>query len=161
DSHVCARLADGTVECWGSPGQIDSLRTTPTVVAGVTNAISLSTNFYYSCGVASDGLIRCWSGWTPSSSPPAIVNGLANAAQIATADFNGDEYALLVGGGVASFDTSFVPVTVSGLPSAIFVTGGTNHACAVLSDGTARCWGQNASGQLGTGTTDNSVTPVS
>jgi hypothetical protein len=34
------------------------------------------------------------------------------------------------------------------------------HTCAVLSDGTARCWGYNAYGQLGDNTTDERHTPV-
>ena len=37
---------------------------------------------------------------------------------------------------------------------------GSAHTCAWLRDGTARCWGANTGGQLGTGTTVNSPSPV-
>src|SRR5438128_10932434 len=35
-----------------------------------------------------------------------------------------------------------------------------NHSCARLSDGTARCWGRNANGQVGDGTTVQRLLPV-
>lgn len=35
------------------------------------------------------------------------------------------------------------------------VTGGTLHSCAVMSDGGLRCWGNNATGQLGDGTIES------
>jgi len=37
---------------------------------------------------------------------------------------------------------------------------GAGHACAVAGDGRVRCWGNNANGQLGDGTTDNALRPV-
>jgi alpha-tubulin suppressor-like RCC1 family protein len=40
------------------------------------------------------------------------------------------------------------------------LAAGANHTCAILSDRTAYCWGQNLHGQLGNGTTQNQNTPV-
>lgn len=37
--------------------------------------------------------------------------------------------------------------------TAVKATAGYTHGCAVMSDGSVRCWGANASGQLGDGTT--------
>jgi hypothetical protein len=39
------------------------------------------------------------------------------------------------------------------------VATGTDHTCSVGSDGTPRCWGGNAFGQIGDGTTLPRVTP--
>jgi alpha-tubulin suppressor-like RCC1 family protein len=60
--------------------------------------------------------------------------------------------------------TSRYPVKVSGLDGlhakATSVTVGNGFACARLTDGSVRCWGRNESGQLATGGTLASATPV-
>src|SRR5204863_5952321 len=51
-------------------------------------------------------------------------------------------------------------VSVSGLSNAVAITAGTRHSCALLADGSVRCWGGNAFGQLGDGTKSNSSVPT-
>ncbi len=41
---------------------------------------------------------------------------------------------------------------MSGLTDIVSIDAGTFHTCAVLADGTARCWGWNGNGELGNGT---------
>jgi alpha-tubulin suppressor-like RCC1 family protein len=43
---------------------------------------------------------------------------------------------------------------------ALALAAGSSHACALLTDGTVRCWGANYSGQLGDGTTTFTSLPV-
>ena len=55
---------------------------------------------------------------------------------------------------------SSTPVAVTGITGAGAIDAGAAYSCARLGDGTARCWGNNSSGQLGDGTTINSSVPV-
>ncbi|HJN55035.1 MAG TPA: hypothetical protein QF646_01445, partial [Candidatus Poseidoniales archaeon] len=61
-------------------------------------------------------------------------------------------------------ETSMIVVSVdSGLSagSTNIISSGDSHTCAVLDDGSVRCWGENDHGQLGDGTSSSSSTPVS
>jgi hypothetical protein len=52
------------------------------------------------------------------------------------------------------------PGPVAGIQGATQISAGWRHACARLTTGALRCWGQNASGQLGDGTTTARPVPV-
>mgnify|MGYP001004224740 CR=1 FL=1 len=49
---------------------------------------------------------------------------------------------------------------ITGCLDIIQLSVGTSHACAVVSDGTIRCWGDNTFGQLGDGTTVDRLSPA-
>jgi alpha-tubulin suppressor-like RCC1 family protein len=52
-------------------------------------------------------------------------------------------------------------VPVTGLDSGVAsVSSGFGHTCAVLTGGTATCWGSNDAGQLGDATTTGSLKPM-
>jgi cysteine-rich repeat protein len=48
----------------------------------------------------------------------------------------------------------------TGCPEIVQLTTGAMHTCARLSDGTARCWGYNQVGQLGSGDLVNRTSPI-
>src|SRR3990172_3894490 len=54
---------------------------------------------------------------------------------------------------------TFSDATTSPLSNATIAAGG-NHTCALLASGSVQCWGWNGNGQLGDGSTANSLTPV-
>jgi hypothetical protein len=130
-------LQDGTLRCWGlnSHGQIGTdaapVVYEPSVVAGVTAAVSVSCGGNHTCARLQDGTVRCWG---------ANADGeLGNNTNV----------------------NSSIPVAVAGISTATAVSAGARHTCAVLTDGTTRCWGRNYFGQLGNGTTVDSPVPVS
>ncbi len=181
--HSCALLADGTASCWGAnnKGQLGNGTTTnsstPVAVSTLTTATSITTSSERSCALLGNGTATCWGqqyGSAPTSTPLAVF-GLSSAVVLAggyrhdcavLADGTGrcwrENQSGQLGNGTRT--NSGPPVVVSGLTNAVAITGdGTpqgSHSCAVLVNGTARCWGYNGFGQLGNGTTSDALTPV-
>ena len=105
-------------------------------LAGVA---SISAGRSFACAVLTDGTVRCWgendAGELGSTSDTLGLQCGSNAC-VATA----------------------IPVT--GLVGATAVSTGNASACALVAAGKVACWGDNTNGQLGTGTTVSSPTPV-
>jgi alpha-tubulin suppressor-like RCC1 family protein len=141
--HVCALLRDGGVQCWGTnkfgqcgvaPAMSDAqcdpgdgltaacLRR-PRAVAGLAGVRAITAGRNHTCALLGDGSVRCW--------------GLNDSAQL--------------GNGMLEPDTSPrpAPVAVAGLADVAQISAGGSHTCAVLADGSVRCWGWGDLGQLG------------
>jgi alpha-tubulin suppressor-like RCC1 family protein/putative cell wall-binding protein len=95
--------------------------------------VTISAGYRYSCGILTDTTARCWG-----------AGGDRQLGDGTTAQ-RPNPVAVLASGTQASN-----PVTLSGVTQ---ITVGLSHSCAVLVDTTARCWGLNANGSLGIGTT--------
>lgn len=188
-AHTCALLSDGTVRCWGlnSSGQLGDATTSsaaaPVAVSGIANAAAISAGSSHTCALLGSGAVLCWGrnrsgqlgdGTTSDSSSPVQVSGISTAASITAGGSH--TCARLVDGtvrcwGSSSFDQlgntgistgqrSATPVEVTNLSSVASLEAGTNHTCATLASGEARCWGDNSRGQLGAAWTLISVFPV-
>ncbi len=186
DQHSCAVLADGSVRCWGYNGWgqlgdgTTTNRLTPVAVSGVSSAVSVSAGGNHSCAVLAGGSVRCWGfnangnlgdGTTTDRLIPVVVSGVSFAVSVAAGNSHscalngrsivcwGANSAGQLGDGTASQRVS--PVYAFGIFDAVSVSvDGGGHSCAVLADGSARCWGPNEWGQLGDGTTTQRRTPV-
>ena len=144
--HTCAILDDQSVKCWGrnqdgelGVGSTTSSFNTPQSIASLgTNryALSLALGQGFTCALLDDGSIKCW--------------GQDNLGQ------RGD------GGGYGS-DIRSPPSSAITLPTgrtAKQISAGEFHVCALLDDDSVVCWGNNAEGQLGDGTTSHRTAPV-
>ena len=179
--HTCA-LASGAVYCWGynAYGQLGDNTTTNRSVpvqAIASSAIAIVAGDYHTCAIISGGQARCWGanfygqlgdGTTTQRTTPTNVSGVTTAASIAAGTLHscaglGDGsvkcwgYGSALGNGTGNDSTT--PVTVGNLSGASGVRAGAYHTCA-LTGGGLKCWGSNASGQLGNGGFTNTLSAV-
>ena len=186
NGQTCALLNDDKVKCWGnnSSGQLGdqtaAYKSFPYLVSGVNNILAMTTGFRHSCILLADQTVQCWdgnggylgNGTDNKSVTPVAVSSLSNVDAISA---GGTHTCALLGNatvqcwgansqgqlGNGNTTSSNVPVAVSGLAAnALQISISDSHSCAVLSNGTAQCWGYNFYGQLGNGANIASSIPV-
>ena len=187
--YTCALTTSGGVKCWGQNGYgqlgdgTTTDRTTPVDVIGLTSGVSaITTGWFHTCALTASGGVKCWGdnwygklgdGTTEERGTPVDVIGLTSGVSAITAGW-GHTCALTASGGVKCWgfnddgelgdgttDGRTTPVNVSGLTNGfIAIDAGGWHTCALKYGSGVKCWGANAAGQLGDGTTTDRYTPV-
>jgi alpha-tubulin suppressor-like RCC1 family protein len=182
---TCA-IADGTVYCWGynNYGQLgdgsNTNRSSPTPVVGSGyTAVKISTDYYHTCGVISDGSAWCWgydnyyqlgdNNRTNSNVPVPVQAGDIGGTPITDITVGYYHTCAIAGGaaycwGRSNYGQAGMGTSTYRVPTAVNTSYGLNgktvssivagqyHTCAIA-DGAAYCWGRNDTGQLGIGST--------
>lgn len=146
--HVCVVMFDGNVKCWGSnlfgqlgygdtqhrgaePGEMgDALATVS--VGNKRTVLELAVGWKHTCALLDDHSIKCW-GWN-------------EYGQLGYGDSSnrGDD--------PGEMGDALPRVDLGSGHSARALALGARHSCALLDDGTVKCWGEGDSrNQLGYG----------
>jgi alpha-tubulin suppressor-like RCC1 family protein len=142
DLHTCAVLDNGELRCWGTndEGQLGlgdtmaRLRPDQAVDLGAgRTALEIVAGFHFTCARLDDGQVKCW--------------GANGAGQL----------------GLGDTSPRLSPTTAVALGdgrTVVEIAAGFAFACARLDDGAVKCWGDNASGQLGVGDSMEHASPT-
>jgi len=131
NGHTCAIVDNGSLYCWGDNdyGQLGTgdtnQRNSPTYVnLGGSSVISVEAGTGHTCAIVENGSIYCW--------------GRNHKGQLGNDNFAANQR-----------NPQLVNLSVG--RTAVQVSAGFYHTCAVLDNGSVACWGWNSHGQLGSG----------
>jgi alpha-tubulin suppressor-like RCC1 family protein len=146
-AHLCALLDDGSIKCCGwnemgqsghedvndwcdEPGEIgDKL---PAVDLGTgKKAVAVTAGDYHTCALLDDGTVKCW--------------GQNQDGELGLGDSNDR------GNKPGTMGDALPPVNLGTGAKAVMVKSGGRTNCALLDDGSLKCWGYSQCDALGTG----------
>ncbi len=149
--QTCAILDTGALKCWGY-GQLGELGSGSSIIRGDgpgemgdsmpivqlgtgRTATAVTIGDFHVCAILDNSNVKCW--------------GASSNGQLGYGD------TAVRGDGPGEMGDSLPIVNLGTGRTAIAVTAGEHHTCAVLDDNTVKCWGKSDAGQLGYGTTND------
>lgn len=135
--HSCALIDNGNMKCWGINffgqlgqgntqmlGDDEYLNTVPELNLG-EKIIQIATGGHHSCAVVESGKVKCWGFNSSGQLGLGHTNNMGDDELLNSIPF------VQIGGTVTNISASI------------------DFTCALLSNGTVKCWGANTVGQLG------------
>lgn len=185
ERSTCARMSDGSVDCWGANSSAELGSGVPTEtpnLAPVTiplgaKAIDLGAGSNHVCAITNDNHVWCWGaggdyqlgdGSNPLNSPPVQTANLTDAKKVVAGGVH--TCALTIGGGVYCWgqgtygqvgngSTDFQQTPAQVIPSSVTAIGANSYNTCAVAGGVLSCWGLNVYGQLGIGNKDTQSLP--
>jgi alpha-tubulin suppressor-like RCC1 family protein len=149
--YTCALLNDASVKCWGlnlagqlglgddlsrGTGSNDMGDNLPAVNLGTgKTAIAISAGMGHACVILNDYDVKCW--------------GYGAFGQLGLGNIENR------GTGSNDMGDNLPAVSLGTGKTAVRITTGAVHVCAVLDDASVKCWGANSAYQLGLGELGN------
>lgn len=141
--HGCGIDAAGAVNCWGTGNQgqlgtgVESDQQLSPVGAAAGPYVQVVVGAAFTCARTAAGQADCWGSNSNGETGTGAPMGPGEDPTLDPSPVSGGHV--------------FTQISASGIG---------RHACGLDQNGVARCWGSNASGQLGDGTTTDRNVPV-
>jgi alpha-tubulin suppressor-like RCC1 family protein len=189
--HTCAIKSDGSLWCWGNnqygqvgDGSMGTIKPFPVQPIGMNRDVAdVSAGFDHTCAVKNDSSLWCWgvndrgqlgdgtnvgkvipkrifaSGVKKISTGAKYTCAIKNDSSLwCWGENNTGQLGLGIIGG---YYTIPQPVTNDVIKVSTGWSSVAGHTCAVKSDGSIFCWGNNSYGQLGNGSFGNNISSPS
>jgi len=183
---TCAILDNSSLYCWGSSlGPDGGSSSTPVAVSLPSEraALSVTIGAFHACAILDNSSLYCWGnnefgqlgiGSTTTDWSPQFVN--LGSGRTAMAVVAGDHHTCAIlddnslkcwgrnnngqlGIGGTTDYSSPQPVDLGSNQVAVAINLGQSHVCAIVDNGSLKCWGGGGNGQLGTGSSASYDTP--
>ena len=170
--HTCALLDDWSVKCWGYNGYGQLGIGNSTAIGDGSNemgddlaaadlgsgrtAIAIEAGATHTCAILDSSVLKCWGRNTWGNLGQGHNENIGTGADLDSngvschptlnTDLNTRECNARMGDGLPAVDLGDGRTAVS-------VSAGYASTCAILDNGSVRCWGYNADGRTGLGAT--------
>jgi alpha-tubulin suppressor-like RCC1 family protein len=183
DDGVLQCWGNNLVKQLGTANGLSSLIPTP-IDAGTSYA-RVSSGLFTTCGITSGGVLKCWGnndvgqigdGTTTQRSVPTVVDPGVEYSRVAVGSHSA--CGITIGGvlkcwgdntfgelGIGSTSPSLLPVVVDAGTAYTDIALSKSSidresVCAITTNNKLKCWGYNADGNIGDGTTNQRNSPV-